>query len=114
MAIFIGIKETAGDYELKDKKTGEMKSGTYHNFMFSYIDEAAITANTVDTTKYECKVVAEKIKADIIDNVFGFHVENLDQLRTWVMCPIEVYYDSTGKLAFVRKAGERVTADELV
>ena len=73
MAIFIGMRENGGQYEITDEKTGAVKTGDYHNFTMIYadlVDPAETTKNELDRTKFAC--YEEKIKAEKMCSIFGF------------------------------------------
>lgn len=73
MAYFIGMRENAGQYEIKDEKTGAVKTGDYHNFTLLYadvVDDSETTKNELDRTKYG--IFEEKIKVEKLSSIFGF------------------------------------------
>lgn len=101
MALFIGLKQKAGDYEIEDEKTKKVKTGDYHNFYMHYVDEAETSgANLVDTGKYETFIA--KIKADDISGVFCFDVQESAQLDDWYLKPIDVLFNRKGNIVSVR------------
>ena len=104
MPLFVGLKQKAGPYELRDDKTGEItKKGDFHNFYLHYIDEAETSGETlVDTSKYESFIA--KIKAEKINSVFGCTVNDSNQFDDWFLKPIEIFFDRKGNATLVRLA----------
>lgn len=102
MAIFVGLKQTAGPYKIINEKTGEVeREGDYHNFMLHYIDEAETGAeNLLDCTPYETFVA--KIKANEVNKVFGCTVNDSLQFSDWYMKPIEIFFNRKGNVTLVR------------
>lgn len=102
MAIFVGLKQTAGHYQIKDEKTGAIeREGDYHNFMLHYIDDAETSAeNLLDCTNYE--TFTAKIKADDVNGVFGCTVNDSFQFSDWYMKPIEIFFNRKGNVTLVR------------
>lgn len=102
MAKFIGMKQKAGPYELKDEKTGEVtRKGNYHNFYLHYLDEAETGGETlVDMTKHETFIA--KIKAENVSGVFGFQVTSSEQFNDWFLKDIEVLFNRKGDVVSVR------------
>ncbi len=94
--IFLGVKEDEGKYEITDEKTGEVKSGDYHNYMIYYATE---DMKTSDRTKgYEgYEALTAKVKAQDINKVFGFNVTR-SSFKDMIMKNCQILYDRNGNV----------------
>lgn len=93
MAKFIDLIENGGT--IKDEKTGE--DIAWHNFMFGYLDTVTETdkgRNEMDTTKERYFQI--KIKADKIQQFFGFEVFCASQFDDCFGKEIELTYGRDG------------------
>lgn len=107
MALFVGLKQKAGPYELRDDKTGEVtKKGDFHNFYLHYIDEAETSGETlIDNSKYETFIA--KIKADDVNSVFGCTVNDSSQFDDMFLKPIELFFNRKGNITLLRFIDEK-------
>lgn len=103
LTYFLGFKEKEDDYEITDEKTGQVKSGHYHNFIvglaeaFEPNEKSRIGFIGLEPNIY-------KIKADYFPYIFGEQPQtfNPQMLADKTFKPCEVLYDKRGNIKSIR------------
>lgn len=126
--LFLGIREEAGQFDVKDEKTGEVTQRDYHYFLVNIATEdVEVTQNTVGYCGYDLLGIGRngtndgkavykdwrKISPENMESIFGTIIYSCDQFKRFVGKPCEVFFNRKGNISKVTFPDGLPTPDPL-
>lgn len=114
--IFLGIKEEAGTFQVKDEATGALVDRPFHYFLVCFaLSDVPTSQNTVSVCGFDVLGIEKtgtfngqptykdchKIQANDISGIFGFDVPNCDVFEDKILKPCNVLFDRKGNISRV-------------